>query len=272
MKKLTSKSLYSLLSMKNKNALVIGGAGYLGKAMSQTLLELGANVIVASRNKQKGKKALIELKKNSTKNKKILFYQVDITNKQSLDDLKDFVSKKFNKKLDVLINCGWSGKKNTFESINDDDWQYDIDTCLTGVFKTIKIFLPYLKKSKGNILNIGSAYSHVAPDYRMYDSPKYANPPSYGSAKAGVVQLTKYCSSFFAKYKIRVNCISPGAYPFPKTIKENPKFIKRLAEKCPANRIGYPEDLKGTVALLCSDAGSFITGQNILVDGGWSVW
>lgn len=261
-----SKSLKSLFSMKKRNVLIIGGAGYLGKAMTESLLELGANIIVSSRNKNQAIKELKKLKG------KIYFYPVDIKNDKSIYTLSQFVIKKFKNKLDVLINCGWSGKKNTFESIDNNDWQFDIDTCLTGVFKVIKVFLPLLKKTKGNILNIGSAYSHVAPDYRMYDSSKYSNPPSYGAAKAGVVQLTKYCASFFSKYKIRVNCISPGAYPFPKTIKENPKFIKRLAEKCPANRIGYPDDLKGTVALLCSDAGSFITGQNILVDGGWSVW
>ena len=264
------KTLKSLLSMKNKNALIIGGAGYLGEAMSETLLELGSNLIIASRDIKKSEKIIKKLKK--TVSKKVIFYPVDITNKDSVLNLKKFVNKRFKKNLDVLINCGWSGKKNTFESISDQDWQYDIDTCLTGVFNCIKTFLPYLKRRRGNIINIGSAYSHVAPDYRMYDSPKYSNPPSYGSAKAGVVQLTKYCASFFSKYKIRSNCISPGAYPFPKTIKENPKFVRRLAEKCPANRIGYPEDLKGAIALLCSDAGSFITGQNILVDGGWSVW
>jgi NAD(P)-dependent dehydrogenase (short-subunit alcohol dehydrogenase family) len=270
MSKNKSRSVKELFSFRNKSSLIIGGAGYLGKAMSSTLLELGASVIIASRNKVAGEKVVREFKKKGFK--KVIFQVVDITNKQSIFELKKFVDRKFNKKLNVLINCGWSGKKNTFESINSEDWQYDIDTCLTGVFDCIKAFLPNLKKGRGNILNIGSAYSHVAPDYRMYNSPKYANPPSYGSAKAGVVQLTKYCASFFSKYKIRANCLSPGAYPFPKTAKENPKFIKRLAEKCPANRIGYPDDLKGAVALLCSDAGSFITGQNILVDGGWSVW
>ncbi len=270
MNKNKSRSVKELFSLNKKNSLIIGGAGYLGKAMSSTLLELGSNVIIASRNKTTGERAVKDLKKRGLK--KVNFYPVDITDKKSLEELKSFVSLKFKKKLDILINCGWSGKKNTFESIDSEDWQYDIDTCLTGVFNSIKIFLPFLKKGKGNILNIGSAYSHVAPDYRIYNSSKYANPPSYGSAKAGVVQLTKYCASFFSQYKIRVNCLSPGAYPFPKTIKENPKFIKRLAEKCPANRIGFPDDLKGAVALLCSDAGSFITGQNILVDGGWSVW
>lgn len=270
MSKYKSKSIKELFTLKNKNSLVIGGAGYLGKAMSSCLLELGAHTIIASRNKITGEKAIKEFRKKGYKN--VFFQVVDITDKSSIMRLRKFVNKKFNKKLDILINSGWSGKKNSFESINSKDWQYDVDTCLTGVFNTIKAFLPCLKKSKGNIVNIGSVYSHVAPDYRIYDNTKYTNPPSYGSAKAGVVQLTKYCASFFSKYKIRVNCISPGAYPFPKTIKENPKFIKRLAEKCPANRIGYPEDLKGAVALLCSKAGSFITGQNILVDGGWSVW
>ena len=270
MNKKQSRSIKELFSLKNKNSLIIGGAGYLGKAMSSTLLELGSNVVISSRNKSTGNRVVKELKKKGFN--KVSFQVVDITNKKSIEELKKFIDKKFNKKLEILINCGWSGKKNTFESINSEDWQYDIDTCLTGVFDSIKIFLPNLKKGRGNILNIGSAYSHVAPDYRMYSTSKYANPPSYGSAKAGVVQLTKYCASFFSKYKIRVNCLSPGAYPFPKTIKENPKFIKRLSEKCPANRIGYPDDLKGAVALLCSDAGSFITGQNILVDGGWSVW
>jgi len=265
-----SKSLKALFSMSKKNVLIIGGAGYLGKAMSSSLSELGANIIIASRDKKKGELAVRILKKNG--GHKVFFHPVDITSEKSILELKKIVVKKFKNKLDVLINSGWSGKKNTFESTSEEDWKYDIDTCLNGVFKSIKIFLPLLKKSKGNILNIGSAYAHVAPDYRMYDSPKYSNPPSYGAAKAGVVQLTKYCASFFSKDKIRVNCISPGAYPFPKTIKENPAFIKRLSAKCPSNRIGYPEDLKGVVALLCSDAGAFITGQNICIDGGWSIW
>jgi len=266
----SSKNLNKLFSMKNKNVLIVGGAGYLGSEMTTTLAELGAKIIIASRDK---KKSLIFIKSLKKKTKsKITFLEVDISNKNSIRNLKEKVNKVFNKGLDVLINSGWSGKKNTFESITDEDWEYDIETCLNGVFRTIKAFLPMLKKKKGNILNIGSAYGHVAPDYKLYDSSKFANPPSYGAAKAGVIQLTKYCASFLSVHKIRVNCISPGAFPFKKTMKENPKFIQRLAAKAPSNRIGYPEDLKGIVALLCSDAGSFINGQNICVDGGWSIW
>ena len=254
------------INFKDKNVLVTGAAGGIGSEIVKNMHSLGASIIISGSNEKK----LANFSNQFSS--PLLYYPADLSKYDDIEQLVNNTLDKFNNKLDILINCGWSGKKNTFESINSEDWQYDIDTCLTGVFDSIKIFLPNLKKGRGNILNIGSAYSHVAPDYRMYSTSKYANPPSYGSAKAGVVQLTKYCASFFSKYKIRVNCLSPGAYPFPKTIKENPKFIKRLSEKCPANRIGYPDDLKGAVALLCSDAGSFITGQNILVDGGWSVW
>ena len=263
------KKLNKMFSLKNKKVLIIGGAGYLGGAMSETFAELGAEIIISSRNIQKGEKYVKSLKKEF-KNK-IYFYPVDITNSESIKSLLKFTNKKFRKKLDVLVNCGWTGNKNTFESITDKDWNFDVDICLSSVFKTIKIFLPLLKKAKGNILNIGSSYGHVAPDYRIYDGKKYANPPSYGAAKAGIIQFTKYCASF-SRFKIRSNCISPGAFPLKHTQKENPKFIKKLSEKAPLNRIGFPDDLKGATALLTTEAGSFITGQNIIVDGGWSTW
>mgnify|MGYP002880746875 CR=1 FL=1 len=271
MKNLNSIKLQDLLSLKNRNVLIIGGAGYLGTPMTETFAELGASVILASRNETKSLKIIQKIKK-TYRNKRIYFINTDITNDKSLKILKKKIGIKFKNGLDVLVNCGWSGNKNTFESISDKDWNFDLNVCLTSVFKTIKIFLPELKKRSGNILNVGSSYGHVAPDYRIYDGKKYANPPSYGAAKAGIIQLTKYCSSFFSPYKIRVNCISPGAFPLKHTQKDNPKFIKRLAEKCPLNRIGFPNDLKGVTALLTTNAGSFITGQNIIVDGGWSTW
>ena len=146
MKNNKSKSLKDLFSMKNKKVLIIGGAGYLGKAMTSSLMELGASVVVSSRNKKKGELEIKKIKQKNNKN--IIFYPVDITSQVSINKLKDFVSKRFNNQLDVLINCGWSGKKNTFESINNEDWQYDIETCLTGVFKTTKIFYHYLKKKE----------------------------------------------------------------------------------------------------------------------------
>lgn len=128
-----------------------------------------------------------------------------------------------------------------------------------------------MKKKKGVILNIASMYGHVAPDYRIYPDLRYTNPPSYGAAKAGVIQLTKYMASFLSPYGIRVNALSPGPFPHPET-QTNRRFLEQLQNRNPMRRIGVPEDLKGAVALLCSDAGSYMTGQNLCVDGGWTIW
>ena len=98
-------------------------------------------------------------------------------------------------------------------------------------------------------------YGHVAPDYRLYDGDKFVNPPSYGAAKAGVLQFTRYLASFLSPHGIRANCISPGPFPFESTQQDNPDFIARLSAKNPLNRIGNPHELKGAAALLCSDAG-----------------
>jgi gluconate 5-dehydrogenase len=264
-------NLLKQMSLDKKVALVIGGSGYLGSQMSRALAELGANVIVASRNLDSNEDFAQELN-SSFPNCKSIGAEVDITSDLSVTELTQFVSSIYPDGIDILVNCGWSGRKNNFESISMEDWNYDIEVCLTGVFRVIKNFVPLLKNKKGNIVNIASMYGHVAPDYRIYDSERFANPPSYGAAKAGVIQLTKYLASFLAPYGIRANCISPGPFPFPETHKENPEFIGKLGAKTPTNRVGRPKEIMGAVGLVCSEAGSYINGQNICVDGGWSVW
>lgn len=262
------KTLEELFNLNGKVVFISGGAGYLGTAMCEALAELGANLVIASRDKAKCEdfaKRIAE--KFGTEN---LGFQVDVTEAEQLRRVFKKTVDHFGK-LDVLINNAWSGNKNTFESISYEDWHYDVDVCLNSVFYAVKEAFPYLRKSEGVIVNIGSMYGHIAPDYRIYDGEQFANPPSYGAAKAGVLQLTRYLSSFLSPHNIRVNAISPGAYPFPETQK-NKEFMKRLSEKNMLNRIGEPEDLKGTVALLCSDASKYMTGQNICVDGGWTQW
>lgn len=258
-----------MLSLKGRVAFVPGGAGYLGQAICETLAEQGANLYIASRSKEK----CIEYAKLLAENYGIEAFgnSLDITNPVSIKENLDVCIKTFGK-IDLLVNDAWSGNKNTFETINFDDWNYDIDVCLNGVFYTIKETVSYLEKTRGVILNIASMYGHVAPDYRIYDGKKYANPPSYGAAKAGVIQLTKYLSSFLAEKGIRVNAISPGPFPLKSTQEENKEFIERLKSKNILGRIGEPDDLKGAVALLCSDASKYMTGQNICIDGGWAVW
>jgi NAD(P)-dependent dehydrogenase (short-subunit alcohol dehydrogenase family) len=264
-------SLAQLLSLKGRTALVVGGAGLLGGEISFVLAELGARVFIASRSIDKCREFVERInRRHSTAQARA--FAVDIVEPASIRALADEIGSAAGGELDILVNSGWSGRKNTFESISDEDWDLDIEVCLNGVFRTVKAMVPLLKPRRGCILSIASMYGHVAPDYRMYDSERFANPPSYGAAKAGVIQLTKYLASFLAPHGIRANCISPGPFPFESTQAENPDFIARLEAKNPLNRIGRPVDLKGAAALLCTDAGAYMTGQNICVDGGWAVW
>ena len=263
-----TKSLRELLSLQDKTVFITGGAGHLGAAMCEALAELGANIVIGSRDKEKG--SLIAKALSEEFGVQASGVQLDITDPDSLEAALLFIEKEYGR-LDILINNAWSGKKNTFESISMDDWKYDIDVCLNGVFYTVKKAAPYLKKTKGVIVNIASMYGHVAPDYRMYEGTDHANPPSYGAAKAGVIQLTKYLASFLSPHGIRVNAISPGPFPFGDVLNKA-EFMGALKAKTMLNRIGNPEDLKGAIALLCSDASSYMTGQNICVDGGWTAW
>ncbi|MEK5146261.1 SDR family oxidoreductase [Psychrobacillus sp. FSL K6-4615] len=258
-------TLTELFNLSGKTALVTGGAGYLGYSISESLAELGANIIIASRNIENSKNKIEELKVQFP-NVEIKAVQLDLMDKESIRSFVDQLDC-----LDILVNNAWSGNKNSFESISDLDWEYDIDMSLNSVFRLVKATMPKLIETKGVILNITSMYGHIAPDYRLYNEEKYTNPPSYGAAKAGVIQFTKYLSSFLAPHEIRVNCLSPGPFPHPET-QQDEEFMKRLSEKNPLNRIGQPHEIKGAVALLCSNASSYMTGQNVCVDGGWGVW
>jgi NAD(P)-dependent dehydrogenase (short-subunit alcohol dehydrogenase family) len=175
-------------------------------------------------------------------------------------------------RLDILVNCSWSGRKNALESITEAEWLADIDVSLNGVFRTVKAAFPHLRDSRGVILNIASMYGHVAPDPWLYADGAQTNPPSYGAAKAGVIQFTRYLAAFLSRYGIRANCISPGPFPYETTQRDDPEFAARLGAKNPLGRVGRPHELKGVAALLCSDASSYITGQNFCVDGGWAIW
>jgi NAD(P)-dependent dehydrogenase (short-subunit alcohol dehydrogenase family) len=261
--------LKDLLSLEDRTAFVTGGAGFLGTAMCETFAELGANVVLASRDEEKCKRAAEALEQ--TFHGRALGLRLDVTDAESREACMAAIKDEFGG-LDILVNNAWSGNKNSWESINETDWRYDIEVSLNAPFAITKAAFPMLEASaKGVIMNIGSMYGHVAPDYRLYEGTTFQNPPSYGAAKAGMIQFTKYLASFLAPYGIRVNALSPGAFPHP-PVREHEVFHGRLAAKNPIGRVGDPEDLKGAVALLCSDAGQYITGQNLCVDGGWAVW
>ncbi|WP_343353437.1 SDR family oxidoreductase [Helicobacter mastomyrinus] len=262
------KTLKELSNLKGKTALITAGGGYLGMAISETLAELGAQVILASRDKDKCQNKANEITQKF--DTRAIAAYVDITDDTSIRNLKELIEKECGS-LDILVSNAAQRKKNTLESIDKEDWLFDIEHCLNGVFYLVQHFIPLLKQSKGCIITIASMYGHIAPDYRIYNKESYTNPPSYGAAKAGVIQLSKYLASFLSPYGIRVNSISPGAFPYGFT-NDDEEFMTTLSGKAMLNRIGEPDDLKGAIALLASDLGKFITAQNICIDGGWKEW
>ena len=166
-----------------------------------------------------------------------------------------------------MVICAWNGKKNSWDSIEQEDWDSEIEICLNSNFRVIKILQETLT-TPSKIILVSSMYGIVAPNPSLYENVPQENPPSYGVAKAGIIQFTKYLAAWLAKDKITVNCISPGPFPFPIVKKDYPDFCERLKNKNPMQKLGLPDDLKGVFALLSTETSDFITGQNISVDGG----
>jgi gluconate 5-dehydrogenase len=255
----------TLFSLKNKVVLITGGYGYLGKSITEGLAEHGAEVVVLARNEDKFKATF-----DNSPLKNIHFQAFDIASTESIKNGFQAIFDKFGQ-LDVLINNAFYLRSNTPETLSDEDWNYSIDGSLNSVYRCIREVLPYLKQSEsGRIINVASMYGMVAPDFTVYeDFPNFLNPPHYGAAKAGVIQMTKYFASYLAQYGILVNAVSPGAFP-SKGVQEHTGFIAALNKKNPLKRIGQPDELKGVFVFLASNASTYVTGQNIAVDGGWT--
>jgi len=257
-----------LLNIEGRVIILTGGYGHLGTGMAKGLLAHGANVIVAGRNITKFEE------KFSSFEKKVTFEYCDISSSQSLKELFAKVYSRFSR-IDVVVNNAHFIKGRVIEEITDDDWATTMEGVLGSVYKSIREVTPYLKAQKaGKIINISSMYGVVSPNFSLYEGEncqKYTNPPHYGAAKAALIQLTKYYAVLLGSYNIQVNCISPGPFPKPE-IQQNQEFIKRLQQFNPLGKIGKPEDLVGPLILLASQGSDFITGQNIIVDGGWTIW
>ncbi|MDX2171929.1 MAG: SDR family oxidoreductase [Bacteroidota bacterium] len=256
-------SVYSI-RLDNKVIIVTGGYGYLGKAIVESLSFHGATVIVAARTIDKFNEELINVPS-------VDFVNFDISNADSIISGYNQVLEKY-KKIDVIINNAFYLKGQSPETMTDEEWSYGIDGTLNSVFKTIRDIIPIFKnQGRGKIINVSSMYGVVAPEFSIYDEfPAFLNPPHYGAAKAAVIQLTKYYASYLGKLNVQVNAVTPG--PFPSTsIQKNEGFMERLRSKTCLNKIGMPEDLAGIFTFLSSDAANFVTGQNFIVDGGWTV-
>lgn len=254
----------SMFSLEGKKAVVTGGCGYLGREIVKGLNDFGADVVVVD----------WKIEEIEDINERISYLQCDLGNTENIKEvLKQAAGEK--QTIDVLItmaaNLG-AGVLNDVENMDDEYWNKGIDGTVGYTFRTIRETIPYMKNSKsGSIINIGSLYAVGAPDPRTYFDTPFSSTPNYGAGKAATVELTKFCAAYLAKYGIRANSVSPGSYPH-ENVQENELFKKRLEQKTMLGRIGYPDDLVGAMVFLASQASKYITGVNIMVDGGQTAW
>jgi len=252
--------------LKGKVAIVTGGSGYLGSAICESLASAGADIAIAD----------VEIKKAEARASRITdrykvrcrAYEMDISRPDFVDKALKNIGHDLGG-IDILVNNAYFGAAGSLEKMKEEDWLKGIDGTINGVFRCTQAVLPYMKR--GSIINIASMYGIVSPDPGIYGSSGQNNPPNYGAGKAAVIQFTRYAACHLAPKGIRVNSISPGAFPAEKA-REDAGFIERLEKKIPMGRIGSPEDLKGIILFLASEASAYVTGVNIPVDGGWTAW
>ena len=277
------KNTKNLFNLKNKVIMIAGGSGFLGSEFSSTISNVGAIPIVLDKNR----KSLKTLQKKFIKKKKKgSFFLVDISDEKKVNEVVNLVVKKY-KKIDCLINAATftindiaKSKANIFEKFEKYDfelWQKSLNGHLSSTFIATKsVAYHMLKRKQGSIVNIASDVGIISPDHRIYEpnvrykykGVNFNTPISYSVAKSGIISLTRYLATYWAKKGIRVNCISPaGVYK-----KHNKKFVEQLSHRIPMGRMANPHELNGAIIYLCSNASSYVTGHNLIVDGGRTIW
>ena len=260
-----------LFDMTGKVWIVTGGTGYLGSANVNALKDFGATVVIASHRppEARGDKPAYDFHYD-------LFVQCNVSDTESVRACFQKVYDTYGR-IDVLVSCanGTGIKKNSKDILEMDDASFanGIDRCVCVTHRCIREVTPFMEKNGGgSIINYSSMYGLVSPDLHVYENgcENHMQVPDYGASKAAVVQLTRFAAGVLAKKNIRVNCVTPG--PFPEPRHQDPEFVPRLANKTMLGRVGVNHEMSGAVLLLASDAGSFMTGTNIVVDGGWTAW
>jgi NAD(P)-dependent dehydrogenase (short-subunit alcohol dehydrogenase family) len=262
------RGLKDLMDLSGRRALVTGGAGHIGSACAETLTELGASVAVVDQSEEACRNVV---KKLGTR---ALAHRCDLSDETETRASVASVIDRLGG-LDILIHCaafvgtteveGWA---EPFAKQTVSAWDSALRVNLTAPFVMVQEAESALRKSKGaSVILFSSTYGMVAPDMQLYAETTMANPVGYGASKGGVLQLVRYLASLLAP-AVRVNAISPGG-----VARAQPDvFRERYAARTPLKRMATEEDLKGAVAYLASDLSAYVTGHNLIVDGGWTIW
>jgi len=266
------KSVRELANLSGRTALVTGGGGHIGAAMCAALAELGANVAVLELDAKTGQQVAHELVENH--GVRTLALPIDLSEEEQVLSAPEKLLESF-EGLDILINNaalvgtsdleGWAVP---FLQQSSRTWRMALEVNLTAPFVLVQACTELLRQSgRGCIINVGSIYGLVGPDNRLYEGTELGNPAAYSASKGGLLQFTRWLATVLAP-DIRVNSITPGG-----VWRNQPEeFRRRYEERTPLRRMATEEDLKGAVAYLASDLSAYVTGQNLVVDGGWTAW
>lgn len=252
-----------MFDLTGQVALVTGGTGLYGTSISEALAEAGAHVIVASRNQARCEDWAAKLRDRGLQASAENYDQAD---EQLILLLRERVLKKW-KAVDILVNNSVARPMRAYGD-KLEAWRQSMEVNATGLFAISRAFLEsMMKRGKGSVINISSIQGVVAPDFKNYAGTDFTTPPDYHFHKHGLIGLTKYLAALAGPSGVRVNAISPGGYD-PTGVKE--PFLSQYCRRVFLGRMAEHDDLKGVVVFLASEASRYITGQNIIVDGGYT--
>lgn len=266
------KSVQQLMNMRGRVSLITGGVGHIGHAMAESLAELGSDLVLVDLDDRRVAEVATEL--TSRFGVRAEGIACDLEQEAQVVTIPQQVSERLGR-LDVLVNnagfvgtSGLEGWVTDFDRQSATTWRRVIEVNLTAAFMLTQGCRTLLDASgNGSVINIASIYGVYGPDLGLYAGTKMNNPAAYAASKGGLLQLTRWLSTVLAP-RIRVNAISPGG-----VARGQPDaFVERYVARTPLGRMGTEEDFKGAIAFLASDLSHWITGENIMVDGGWGAW
>lgn len=262
-----SVSIQRLFDLSGRAALLTGATGYLGRALADALAEAGARVVVSSRNVENARSVASML--GGQEAGRHLAVCLDHLDDASIErGFEDAVSQAG--RIDILVNNGHDAVGADWSTVTAEQFQRQLAN-LTGYFLLARRLRDHAvaQQRPASVILLGSMYGVVGSYPDAYAGICAASPVAYHALKGGIVHLTRHLAVYWAPDGVRVNCLSPGPFPGPQAPAE---MVERLKRKSPMGRMGAPHELKGAIVFLASDASSYVTGQNLIVDGGWTAW
>lgn len=260
------------MSLDGRVALITGGAGHIGSVIAEAFVELGAKIAVIDVSSDACAATVESL--NRISNGKAVAFEADLASEESIRAIPARLLNHF-ARLDIVVHCaayvgttqlpGWCVP---FVDQSLGAWDACLGVNVTAPFLLTQSCAPALiASSHGSVINVSSIYGLVGPDMRLYENTAMGNPAAYGASKGGLLQLTRYLAAVLAP-RVRVNAISPGGL-FRDQVET---FVNRYVDRTPMRRMATEEDIKGAAVYLASDLSNYVTGHNLVIDGGWSVW